>query len=487
MPFRQVVLLADVFLDVEEFELLGGVPVNQLPVPLAHGRAGGIKRVVAVPLPPDVGRMEEQGAVGVHFAALQQGDEAFAIHDLRSLDFFGSRHFQNGREEVFNDDGSGADAFRLGDSGPVNDHRLPDAAFPVGALAEAQRVVGFLVAHAPADGEAAVVRHEDDDGVFIQIVLFQVLPDVAQALVHPLDQGGVAFFVVGPVVAVVRVGVVFRKPLVIAAHVEGGVDGVMGHVQVEGLVRLLGVVPDGVQAFQHLLSQGLCQEDVVFIIVVLIQAADVEVPRAVFLGAPVVRRAADFRAGDVVVKAEEFGIGPRGIFGAEVGLPAVDGGIALFFEQGGQTQHRGKGLFHLVLDFLFRQGEKGGAGRFGAQRLHAVDAPVRRSFERLVAGIRGLVPQERPVGDAVPGGVHAGDEAAPAGGTDGLRIGVREDHALLAQGLHVGRAVALVQEGGLGRAVRFPPEGQGGILPAHVVHQEKDDVGALLGFRAGRV
>ena len=37
---------------------------------------------------------------------------------------------------------------------------------------------------------------------------------------------------------------------------------------------------------------------------------------------------------------------------------------------------------------------------------------------------------------------------------------------------------------GLGRAVRFPPEGQGCILPAHVVHQEKDDVGALLGFRA---
>ena len=34
-------------------------------------------------------------------------------------------------------------------------------------------------------------------------------------------------------------------------------------------------------------------------------------------------------------------------------------GIALFFEQGGQPQHRGKGLFHLVLDFLFRQGEKG--------------------------------------------------------------------------------------------------------------------------------
>ena len=170
-----------------------------------------------------------------------------------------------------------------------------------------------------------------------------------------------------------------------------------------------------------------------------------------------------------------------------MGLPAVDGGIALFFEQGGQPQHRGKGLFHLVLDFLFRQGEKGGAGRFGAQWLHAVDAPVRRSFERLVAGIRGLVPQERPVGDAVPGGVHAGDEAAPAGGTDGLRIGVREDHALLAQGLHVGRAVALVQEGGLGRAVRFPPEGQGCILPAHVVHQEKDDVGAFLGCRAGRV
>lgn len=102
----------------------------------------------------------------------------------------------------------------------------------------------------------------------------------------------------------------------------------------------------------------------------------------------------------------------------------------------------------------------GGSGCPGPCRLDAVDAPVCGSFERLMACVRGLVTQERPVRDAVAGGVHAGHEAAPAGGTDRLRVGVREDHALLAQSLHVGRAVALVQESRFGSAVLFPPKGR---------------------------
>lgn len=127
----------------------------------------------------------------------------------------------------------------------------------------------------------------------------------------------------------------------------------------------------------------------------------------------------------------------------------------------------------------------GGSGCPGPCRLDAVDAPVCGSLERLMACVRGLVTQERPVRDAVAGGVHAGHEAAPAGGTDRPRVGVREDHALLAQSLHVGRAVALVQESRFGSAVLFPPKGQGCILPAHVVHQKEDDVGAFRFCGAG--
>ena len=168
-----------------------------------------------------------------------------------------------------------------------------------------------------------------------------------------------------------------------------------------------------------------------------------------------------------------------------MGFSAVDGGITLFFEQGGQPKHLGEGFFHPVLDFFFRQGKMGGSGCPGPCRLDAVDAPVCGSFERLMACVRGLVTQERPVRDAVAGGVHAGHEAAPAGGTDRLRVGVREDHALLAQSLHVGRAVALVQESRFGSAVLFPPKGQGCILPAHVVHQKEDEVGAFRFCRAG--
>lgn len=69
-----------------------------------------------------------------------------------------------------------------------------------------------------------------------------------------------------------------------------------------------------------------------------------EIPRAVFPGTPVVRRAAYFRAGDIVVKAEEPGIGSGRIFGAEMGFSAVDGGIPLFFEQGGQPSTWVKGF-----------------------------------------------------------------------------------------------------------------------------------------------
>jgi hypothetical protein len=208
-----------------------------------------------------------------------------------------------------------------------------------------------------------------EDGVFIQIVLFQVFPDVAQALVHPFDQAGIPLLVVGPFVAVVGIGIVFRKTLVIAAHVERGVDGVMGHVQIERLVGFPGVLADGIQAFESFLSESFRQEGVVFIIVVLVQALDVEIAGAVFLGTPVIRRTADFRAGDVVVEPEEFGVGSRRVLGAEVGLSAVNGRVSLLLEQGREGQDRSERLVHLVPDFLFRQRQMSGSGRFGACRL----------------------------------------------------------------------------------------------------------------------
>ena len=54
-----------------------------------------------------------------------------------------------------------------------------------------------------------------------------------------------------------------------------------------------------------------------------------------------------------------------------MGFSAVDGGITLFFEQGGQPKHLGEGFFHPVLDFFFRQGKMGGSGRSGSCRQDA--------------------------------------------------------------------------------------------------------------------
>lgn len=83
-----------------------------------------------------------------------------------------------------------------------------------------------------------------------------------------------------------------------------------------------------------------------------IQSADMEIPRAVFPGTPVVRRAAYFRAGDIVVKAEEPGIGSGRIFGAEMGFSAVDGGITLFLSRAGSPSTWVKGFSILYWIFL---------------------------------------------------------------------------------------------------------------------------------------
>jgi len=54
-----------------------------------------------------------------------------------------------------------------------------------------------------------------------------------------------------------------------------------------------------------------------------------------------------------------------------------------------------------------------------------------------------------------------------------------ELHALRGEALHVGRAVPAVEVGDLG------VERHGGLLPAHVVDEEEDEVGTFGGVDAG--
>lgn len=114
-------------------------------------------------------------------------------------------------------------------------------------------------------------------------------------------------------------------------------DGIVRHVEVEGFAGFLRGCANVFYAFERFLCEGFGEEGVVFVVVVFIEAADVEVVVAVLLASAVVSGAADFRAGDVVVEAEVFGVGSRSVTAAEVGFAAMDGGVALFLSSSGNA------------------------------------------------------------------------------------------------------------------------------------------------------
>ena len=119
-------------------------------------------------------------------------------------------------------------------------------------------------------------------------------------------------------------------------------------------------------------------------------------------------------------------------------------------------------------------------------RLEAVEGPVRR-LEIFVVAVRRSVLLPHPAGHAVPRRIHAGHQAHAGRRAEGMGVRIRKRHALRGQLLHVGRAVALVQERLLRVAPVVGPERVGRILPAHVIHQENDDIGLLSGNGVGSI
>ena len=117
----------------------------------------------------------------------------------------------------------------------------------------------------------------------------------------------------------------------------------------------------------------------------------------------------------------------------------------------------------------------------GARRLKAVGRPTGR-VESLAMRTETalLVHAQRPVRHTVPGGVHPAHQRAPRGGTHRAGVGIGEEHPLLGQPLHVGRArgVTLVQTRAHRLAILII-EGHRRVLPPHVVDHEEDDVRTL--------
>ena len=131
------------------------------------------------------------------------------------------------------------------------------------------------------------------------------------------------------------------------------------------------------------------------------------------------------------------------------------------------------------------------------RRLQAVRRPARRV--QPLAGRREavrLVHPQRPIRHPMARRVHPAHQRAPRRRAHRARIGIRKDHPLRRQTLHVRRtphvlvrvslvlpvAVTLVQARHHRPAITVI-KGHRGVLPAHVVHHEEDDVRLLPGSR----
>lgn len=188
----KVVLFADIVGDVEQFFLAGTVIVNQFPVAIADRTVEVDARTVVAPV---VRHIPEEGTPFGRIARPgEQRNEADAVDRLHRLVVLHSGHFQDSRVEVFYQQVFVATGIRLGYSRPTDDHRFADTPFAKGTFAAQQRIV-LRVQRAVTPfgrrGKAAVIAHEEDDRIVCLPVLFQPVHQIAQALVHPFDQGGV--------------------------------------------------------------------------------------------------------------------------------------------------------------------------------------------------------------------------------------------------------------------------------------------------------
>ena len=228
---------------------------------------------------------------------------------------------------------------------------------------------------------------------------------------------------------------------------EGGVYGVVGHVQVERFA-----LGDGfVYLLFGLQRQCVGQEGggAVILLQVRYGPCALSFDPTVSVLTMVASRVADGRAGDVDVKAQSGRVFAFAVLASEVRLAYVDGLVSGCFQYG-------------RIDLCI-----------GLQAL-----PVPFIGAELVAVVAFGV---YPVGGAVACRVLSCHDGRARGRADALGVEGGEARALCGQPFHVGRAVPVVQRLALGFSVAVGDEGDGSIHQSHIVYEEDYDVGALLG------
>lgn len=212
--------------------VLGVVAIDEFP---AVATIGGevVAAVVAV------GEVHKEiGAVASVGLRLHHATEAAAVEGVAARQWHlgcvehGGVDVHDGGELRLH--GALADGHGLlgGDAGvglrPTNDAGHAHAAFVGGAFLAAIGGAGAVVLTAAEGCVAAVVAHEDDEGVAVDAELLQLTEDGAEGVVHALDEGGVGLGLgVGTAAAVAAD--------VLRVGLEGVVHRVVGEGEEEGL------------------------------------------------------------------------------------------------------------------------------------------------------------------------------------------------------------------------------------------------------------
>jgi hypothetical protein len=419
--FGEVVLLADVLGEVEEFDALIIQPLDEFPVASADGGRGRAALIAVVGVMPKERTLWQ-------VTAFEHGHEAAAIEFLAGL-WLGLGGFEQGGEEIGAADRGADDGAGFDDGGPAHDEGLADAAFIHPAFAAAQREVGG--GGALAGGEAAVVAGEDDEGVLTQTEFVEFGEDFADGEVHGLDHSGVdgvfldeadfagVFFSPGGFEAEALAFLLIFL-FQIGSRLQRGVDGVEGEVGEETTVFV------GFDESASLRGEAIWQVLAFW----AVGQAGVVIGDKVF-AAPI--RAAAIDAAEVVIEALIFW--PETL-GAEMPFASEEGGVT--------------GGFH-------------GLGQGGRVECEAVG--VGGGEQRGVAFPFVWLGGTDVVGDAGAGGPLASHDAGASGGADGAGgVAIRKQSAVFGHLIDIGRLV---------KRAAVAPE----VALAEVIDQEEDDVG----------
>ena len=253
--------------------------------------------------------------------------------------------------------------------------------------------------------------------------MVEPVENVAETLVHSLDERGVGSLFLGESFAQV-----FGKVAGIA--VDGNVNGVVRHVEIERLVVAFGLV----ERRDGLASQGFGEEDAR--VPILLKSRYGHLMLLFRVGSVAETAFAEIGGWpstcvscDVYLKAPVRRILARRVFGAPMCLATVYGMVARRLQKVDE-----------------RDGFVGVSAAIDAADTVVVPVGERQA---IVTKVSRFVLFQRPVGHPMPCGVAPRHQTATARRANGAGISLCEHHALGRQAFHVGRFVAVVIEGAL--------------------------------------